>query len=360
MVVLHYAGIGKNNASGVSVIVPRIADSHARFAKVGLFNYDGEFFDTVEGVVRLSDFIKSDDYREFPEPFNKPDVVLLHSPIPLPQFMAIARNLKKDKIPYVIVPHGCFSAHAMKKGNIKKRVARILYLDKMIADAARIQYLSLGEKRASIYKNKESFIVPNGIDTKDFLKSDEERDALEFAFIGRKDVYHKGIDILLEAWSKAKDSVGSKAVLRIYGPATPQQEEALAEIISTNGLENSVFCEPAVFGKEKEGVYLKTDVFVLTSLFEGQPVAILESWSYGVPTLVTPGTNVWEECAEHGCGWSVERSADAIANEIIKIVNDRADVRKRAKNAYDYASSEYNWDRVSERYRKELESLNKK
>ncbi len=360
MVVLHYAGIGKNNASGVSVIVPRIVDSHARFAKVGLFNYDGECFDTVEGVVRLSDFIKSDDYREFPEPFNKPDVVLLHSPIPLPQFMAIAKKLKKDKIPYVIVPHGCFSVHAMKKGNIKKRVARILYLDKMIADAAKIQYLSLGEQRTSIYKNKESFIVPNGIDVKDFLESDEERDALEFVFIGRKDVYHKGIDILLEAWSKAKDSIGSKAVLRIYGPATPQQEEALAEIISANGLEESVFCEPAVFGKEKEGVYLKTDVFVLTSLFEGQPVAILESWSYGVPTLVTPGTNVWEECAEHGCGWSVERSADAIANEIIKIVNDRADVRKRAKNAYDYASNEYNWDRVSERYRKELESLNKK
>jgi glycosyltransferase involved in cell wall biosynthesis len=360
MVILNYAGIGKNNASGVSVIVPRIVESHARFAEVGLFNYDGECFDTADSVVRISDTVKSDDYHDFPEPFNKPDLVLVHSPLALLKFADIAKKLKKDGIPYVIVPHGCFSSYAMKKKRLKKLVARVLYLDKMVADAAKIQYLSLGEQRVSVYKKKDSFIVPNGIDLKSFNKKEQGKDILEFAFIGRKDMYHKGLDILLEAWGKAKDSVKGKACLKIYGPASEQQNEELESAIQAHGLNDVVFNEPAVFGAEKENAYLNTDVFVLTSLFEGQPVAILEAWSYGVPTLVTPGTNVWEECRKHECGWAVERNSDAIAQTIIALVNDGDGVRRCAQNAFNYVCNEYNWQKVSDRYYREFNSLNKK
>ena len=99
---------------------------------------------------------------------------------------------------------------------------------------------------------------------------------------------------------------------------------------------------------------------MLTSLFEGQPVAILEAWSYGVPTLVTPGTNVWEECRKHECGWAVERDSDAIAQTIIALVNDGDGVRRCAQNAFNYVCNEYNWQKVSDRYYREFNSLNKK
>lgn len=357
MVVLHYAGIGKNNASGVSVIVPRIVDSNAKFAQVGLFNYTGECFDTAEGVVRISDIVESDDYHNFPAPFNKPDVVLIHSPFGIPKVVQITKELKKDGIPYVIVPHGCFASHAMKKKRLKKTVARVLLFDKMVKDAAKIQYLSVGEQKSSIYKKKDSFIVPNGIDMKEFVKGDSDEDVLELSFIGRKDMYHKGLDLLIEACGKAKESIKNKVRLRIYGPADAMQNEALERAILEHGVQDFVFNEPAVFGEEKKNVYLNTDVFVLTSRFEGQPVAILEAWSYGVPTLVTPGTNVWEECDKQKCGWSVAQDAHAIAQTIIMLANDKECVDRCAKNAYDYVCDEYNWEKISDRYYKEFTSL---
>jgi glycosyltransferase involved in cell wall biosynthesis len=359
VVILHYAGIAKNNASGVSVIVPQIIDSHTMFAEVGLFNYGKDCFDTVNKVVRISDFIKDDNYRNFPTPFNKPDIVLFHSPFAMPRIMFITNLLKKDNIPYVVVPHGCFSSYAMKNKSIKKYIARLVYMDRVVANAAKMQYLSNGEQGSSVY-NKEFFVVPNGIDIKPYTSRDAGKDMLQISFIGRKDAYHKGLDFLIEACGKVKDRLLGKACIKIYGPATEEQSQQIKRLISDFGVDDVVFDLPAVFAKEKVNVYQNTDVVVLTSRFEGQPVAILEAWSYGVPTLVTPGTNVSEECESNGCGWAVSQNVEAIAQKLLYLIENREEIAKCSENAYEYVCREYNWNRISDRYREEFLSILKK
>lgn len=359
MVILHYAGIIKNNASGLSVIVPQILNYQSKFAQVGIFNYDGEFFDTAEGVTRISDFTESDDYRTFPAPFNKPDIVVIHSPFGIPKVVMIAKKLKKSGIPYIIVPHGCFSSYAMKKKKLKKTAARIVFLDKMVADATKIQYLSEGEQRASIYR-KESFIVPNGIDINPWVEKTLNSDLLVMSFIGRKDLYHKGLDLLIGACGSIKDQIKDKVQIDLYGPACPEHDAQLRKVIADNGVGDFVFHKPSVFYEEKTLVYQNTDVVVLTSRFEGQPVAILEAWSYGVPTLVTPGTNVSEECESNGCGWAVSQNVEAIAQKLLYLIENREEIAKCSKNAYEYVCREYNWNRISDRYREEFLSILKK
>jgi len=355
MVVLHYAGISKNKASGVSVIVPQIMDTQTTFAKVGFFNYGKESFDTVQGVVRISDILSGDDYHTFPDPFNRPDIVVFHSPFGIPQCVRITKMLKNDKIPYVIVPHGCFSCFAMEKKWLKKKIARIVFMDRMVKSSAGIQYLSKGEMRASVY-TADCFVVPNGVYASEYLEKDRKK-LLEISFIGRKDIYHKGLDFLIEACMIAKEQLKDKVRVNIYGPEADSKVSSVSQMIDQCGVGDFVHNFPAVFGEDKKKVYANTDVFVLTSRFEGQPVAILESWASGVPTLVTPGANVAAECTENNCGWAIEADSKAIADKLIYLINNREEIKQYAKNAYLYAQKMYSWENVGKLYHAEYQKI---
>ena len=47
-------------------------------------------------------------------------------------------------------------------------------------------------------------------------------------------------------------------------------------------------------GDELEKLYLDADLFVLPSIAEGQPIVLLDAWSYKLPVLVTTaGHNPW-------------------------------------------------------------------
>lgn len=348
MVILHYVKIRKNSASGVCVIVPQIMNSQASFAEVGFYNYGPESFDTDPSVVKIKNLQANDDYHGFPKPFNRPDLVVFHSPFDILKIAVLAKRLKKDGIPYVIVPHGCFSTFAMKKKWLKKRIARFVYMDRVVRDCTAMQYLSEGEELSSIYKNK-SFIVPNGIFIPEYIEKKKNK-LLEISFIGRKDVYHKGLDFLIEACGIAKSQLKDKVRINIYGPATDEQSARVRQLIKDHCVQDFVFDLPPVFGVDKKKVYMNTDVFVLTSRFEGQPVAILEAWSNGVPTLVTPGTNVAEECFKNDCGWSVSVDPKAIAEKLIDLTNNFDEIIKKSKNAYSYVKNTYSWENVATLY----------
>lgn len=349
MVVLHYASISKNNASGVSVIVPQIMSAQTEFATVGFYNYGKECFDTGESVVHVKNNKYNDDYHTFPEPFNHPDIVIFHSPFGIPRCAYITRKLKKDNIPYVIVPHGCFSEFAMKKKRIKKIAARFLFMDKVINNSAKIQYLSEGERESSVYC-KDSFIVPNGVVVPKLNEQYDNHKCLNLSFIGRKDIHNKGLDLLIDACGIAKEQIKDYVCVNIYGPDLENQESDIERLIKKNGVEDFVFNKPAVFGEDKRNVYLNTDVFVLTSRSEGQPVSILEAWSFGIPSLVTPGTNVADECVSNQCGWSVSADAKSIAKKIIELSMSRNEIEQFAKNARLYSEGTYSWRGISQNY----------
>ena len=356
MVVLHYVNLDRNSASGVSVIVPQIMNAQSSFATVGFYNYGSDSFETVDEIVRIKDHQQSDDYHSFPAPFNRPDLVVFQSPFDTPRCAWITLKLKRDGIPYIIVPHGCFTEVAMKKKWLKKKAARLIFVDRVVRDAAAMQYLSGGEKKTSVYTG-ESFVVANGISVPAYAPKEKKAEILKIAFIGRKDLYHKGLDLLIEACAIAKDRLKDKVQINLYGPATAEQAEAMKNALAEHGVEDFVADLPGVFGEEKKRVYMDTDVFVLTSRFEGHPVAILEAWSHGIPTLVTPGTNVAQECARNRCGWAVDCNAASIADALADLTEKGPEISQYAQNARHYVEKVYSWENIGRQYQTAYEAI---
>lgn len=356
MNVLHYAGIRENMSSGVSVIVPEIVNAQSELMNVCFYNYGESSFEISKNILVL-DGQSNDDYHTFSPPFNKPDIVVFHSPYGIKRSIHISAMLRKEKIPYVIVPHGCFSAEALEKKKIKKWIANKVFFKKMFQGASVIQFLSMGEREASIYKEK-GIIVPNAVQMPINVSRNENGTGIQIAFVGRKDIYHKGLDLLIEACGYIHNELRKKNVhIYLYGPYENNNEFEIKALISENGLEDIMYdCDP-IYGKEKENVFLKTDVIALTSRFEGLPGIVLEAWAYGCPTLLTSGSNMAEEAVKNNCGWKAETSATDIARVIMEIVEKTDSIKKKSNCAFKYVREKYRWPVIAQKYADEYKII---
>jgi glycosyltransferase involved in cell wall biosynthesis len=90
----------------------------------------------------------------------------------------------------------------------------------------------------------------------------------------------------------------------------------------------------AVSGSEKARLFMRCDVFVLPSMFEGMPMALLESMAFGLVPIVTSVGSIPEVVRHGDSGIIVNlQSPVEIANAIKRLSEDKEYLQRLAKNA---------------------------
>ncbi|MCM1458710.1 MAG: glycosyltransferase [Bacteroides sp.] len=290
-------------------------------------------------------------------PFDCPDIVVIE------QFYGFAKDsffkeLRTRRIPYVIVPRGEFTNAAQKQKKLKKQLANVIYLNNYIKNAVAIQYLTNREKEESgRYKNVAAIVIPNGTYGKKENKEKYNNDGVKFTYIGRIDVYHKGLDLLIEACTAIKGYLDvNKVRISIYGPDRDGNLNKLKDRVNDNGLNHIIYFYDAVVGEAKKKILLETDIFLMTSRFEGLPMALIEAMSYGVPCAVTTGTNMKDEIIKNDAGWGCDGTVDGIKNMLMMAVSHSKDIDKKGINARDM-SMQYTWNNIAKLSHYEYESM---
>jgi glycosyltransferase involved in cell wall biosynthesis len=103
-----------------------------------------------------------------------------------------------------------------------------------------------------------------------------------------------------------------------------------------------------VRGRAKELVFKQADAFLHFSRYEGHPMAVLEALAYGVPCLLTPGTNMADVVADAGAGWEVPGSIAEIAAALVRVVDtNRQSLALASQRARRLALDQYSWHRVA-------------
>lgn len=120
-------------------------------------------------------------------------------------------------------------------------------------------------------------VIPNSIQIQSLFYSDLNSNIV--ISIGRLD-YQKGYDYLIPLWSQIKKEC-PEYVLHIYGSG--KEIENLNCLIRKYGVEKSVFIFDPV--KNIQGKLLNSVLYLMTSRFEGLPMALLEAMSLGIPAV---------------------------------------------------------------------------
>lgn len=300
--------------------------------------------------------IPSGRLRDLPSPFCNPDLVVFEEPYNF-VFSLIVGDVKRKNIPYVIVPRSTYTESAQKHRRVKKAVGNIIFMNKFIRESAAIHFLTKQELLDSpMCKNSRHFIEPNGIQASNVKIPQETTNGINAIYIGRLEIYQKGLDLLLDAISKVSlDLRKSGFILKMYGPDREGTCKKLESMINEFQIKDLVQLKDPVFGDEKIKVLLDSDVFIMTSRFEGLPMGLIEALAYAKPCLVTAGTNMGTEIVDYNAGWFCESSPESIAKTLLQVTSD-ANILEKSKNAQKL-SSLYTWDSIAKNTHKHYESL---
>ena len=344
MNILHVSQIG-NLKEGIGTVLQKLVPHQQSLGhKVKLISvFRNEVYPDM-----LIDHVSTKE--QFYETLNifKPDIVIFHS-VYYMQYISFSQVLQKNEVPYLVQMHGALSLQNYAKGRLKKWVANKMFFNKFLKKARAIIYLNDAERKNCIINslNPYSIIVPNGCDRIEinFSSKDKSTLPLDIVYIGRIDMIHKGNDILIEAIKILHNEHYCKFKVSVYAnPNDPDLPIFKKQIDKMNDL---IEYKGGIYGKEKDSRLREADLFILTSRYEGMPMGVLEALSYGIPCIVTPGTNMAEEISRFNAGWVSPLNALNIAQTIKKAVHDYQEESNLLKlNAYKL-SQEYDWEKIA-------------
>jgi glycosyltransferase involved in cell wall biosynthesis len=150
----------------------------------------------------------------------------------------------------------------------------------------------------------------------------------------------KGFDMLLEAWDNVqRDNVQCTKdwTLRIVGEGA--QRAALEQQIKDLQLSNVVLA-----GRVENMVeeYNAASLFVLSSRYEGLPLALIEAMWCGVPCVSFDCPNGPAELLEDDRGWLVPAmDVEKLAQQLIYAMTHMEEAKARAQRAQEYAYEKY-------------------
>lgn len=348
MKIIHIAPLTLKKSAGLTYSIPNFVE-----AQNSLDGIEAKILVSINAKSRddrffyLDQFDTIKDLNFFLSTF---DIAIFHSTYIL-NHLKLAGLLKYLKIPYIIVPRGGFTKKSKNIKWIKKTIGDIVIFNKFFKSPSAIHYLTQNEKKNSVYGTSNDFVLPNGIripKDNEIKKNGINHDNLTIVYIGRLDIYIKGLDILFEALRIIRKKLLDKGVLiELYGPFEKSSASKLEEMIKRLKINDVVEIYPPLYENEKFEKLNNADLFIQTSRFEGLPMGVLEALSYGIPCILTPGTNLSKEVSHYNAGIEVELDPVSIADGLITVLDNYLLLEEMGRNAFSLAQ-QYSWDRIAE------------
>lgn len=262
--------------------------------------------------------------------------------------VASERWHRRSGRPYVLHPHGMLDRWALQNGRWKKRVAAALYENQHLRKAACVRALCEAEARSirSYGLRNPVCVIPNGVHLPELRKNhaklrDDRRTLLYLGRLHPK----KNISNLIRAWKQTLTSQRLTAehwILAIAGWDQGGYQNELEQIAA----DGSVIFPGPRFGPDKSECYYACNAFILPSLSEGVPMAVLEAWARSKPVLMTPECNLgegFEAKAALRIGTAVDEIAAGLKQLIEMSDDDRVAMGARGRAL---VASRFSWPQI--------------
>lgn len=218
-----------------------------------------------------------------------------------------------------------------------------------------ITVLTLADKKAIGKRLKNVYVFPNPLVLEPIQKFPNKEKIILAA--GRLEDWHtKGFDVLIKAWGRiAKKYKGW--TLQIAGVGTDEQRLFLQDMASNNHIEPSQF-QLLGFRADIEELYRKSEIFVLSSRYEGFGLVLVEAMSQGCACIACDYKGRQAEIfggEENGLVCDVENVSE-LKNKLLLLMNDTLLREKMQRNAVK-RSKVYSIDRIMNQWEELLNTI---
>ena len=282
----------------------------------------------------------------------KPDIIHVQN---IQNSIPVYLIKKIQKTPYCIALHNelILMGISLPK-SLKKYWGKLPY----VKNANSI--ISLTKEMSDSVQNelqKESVIIPNGVDTDRFypiLHASTHNNRRIITTLSRID-NKKGLEYAIESMTKILKS-HPDTVLRIIGDGDFKSE--LENRTNSLNIREAVEFIGTIPNTDVPNYLQKSDIFLLPSLFEGLPLTLLEAMACGLPIISTPVSIAPEIINKWSNGIIVPfKSPEAIADAVINLLSNPNLMETYAKNSATAAKETMSWKSVAEQYIKLYQSI---
>lgn len=276
-----------------------------------------------------------------------------------------------NKKPFIITEHGIYSREREEeiiksdwvKGDFKSIWIEYFYKQANIAYTYADKVLTLFEGNAKTEISlgcdpNKICIVPNGVRLENFLTIKHEDDPEGYLVIGAvvRIVPIKDIITMIRAFSLVQQQI-PKSKLYIMGPYVedPEYFEECKQFVNSLQLENVIFT-----GNVDIREYLgKMNVLLLSSISEGQPLALLEGCAAGIASITTDvgccreviyGSGKDDNLGDAGIVVPI-MDFEGMAEAIVKLANDKELRDKMAKAGRERIIKYYSYQKFIDSYK---------
>ncbi len=308
------------------------------------------------GTLRLRKFDRADVRQMLT--FN-PEVVHIHGEFN-PDNLWVPRIL--SGVPLVMTPHGAFHPIVLKKSKATLKRLYIALANRLLYRRVTLFHALCPAEAGHIQAALGSvnlYILPQGTNPHMSFTpgaptvSSRTPGEVCFIFVGRLDIYTKGLDILLDAFSKAVQQTGHKDLhLTIVGPDWRGSLARLKEQVARLGLEGHVTFTGALPGNRVAEYLQASDVYIHLSRHEGLPLAVTEALCAGKPAILSReiGTVSYLEVASLPHVKVVDPNAELAASAILEVCEKLQDLRNEALRIQEKICQFFDWHQIAQRH----------
>ena len=187
------------------------------------------------------------------------------------------------------------------------------------------------------FKNKIE-IINNGVFIPEENTNIFTNDQINITVVSRL-VSHKNIKKIIRAISDLNDPL---IYLNIIGDG-PELNQLQKISLESNNKDNIIF-HGKLNRDDINHIFLKSDIYIQASNYEGLPHSLLEAMSYGIPVLCTPVGECKEILGNEDRGYMLDLpvSKNNIKSKISEIISEKNIANKKGERGKDFINEKYN------------------
>ncbi len=298
----------------------------------------GEKIDPLKAASKLPGLMKFFLSTVRPMTRFKPEIVHIHSPLYI---------LHAVWAKFILGSRVCMTFH----GSDLLRIKRSRILQKLLPCLVDLFFYvspSMAADLAQFIPVSRMIHTPNGVDLDNFNDRNLKREKRIVAVGNLR--WQKGYEYLLDAFASL-DAPGYSLAVLGDGPLRDAMEKRIEKL----GMEDRIFLPGRKSHEEIAYLLNRSEIFVMSSVSEGFPKALVEAIASGLPVVTTDVGCCRELTGEAGI-CVAPGDADALAAALARLIDD-GDLRKGFSRKASESAVKYGWEKPCETVREAYEKI---